>query len=121
MSRELTMYIRNDSSYDLKSYNITHTWNGHSNNLSGSNLAKGHRSNGQAITSGYNEHDWYTVQVTFADTKESVKMTDFYCDSSKSEKNVTLYIHDKYLDCAYSESKSDPDKHSSSCNKKHWT
>ncbi|WP_157604202.1 hypothetical protein [Pseudoalteromonas aliena] len=121
MSHKLKMYIRNDSSHPLKSYSVSHTWNDHTNNLNGENLAISQLSRSQEITSGYNEHDWYTVQLTFADTDSSSKQTDFYCDSSHSEKVVTLYIHDDYLDCAYSEEIGDPDKHSSSCNKKHWT
>ncbi len=101
MSHTLEMYVENESAYAIKHYSVTHTWDGIGNTLSGENLAKRDISAAQTITSGYTQYDWYTVQVTFADPKESTKTMDFYCNSSYSQNKVILKVYTSHLDCRY--------------------
>jgi hypothetical protein len=112
----MDMYVYNQSDGELKSYNITHSWDDITDNLHGENLPKGEYSQPQQVTTGYGpEYDWYTVQVTFANG--AVKGVHFYCNSSHSNSRVELEIETEYLNCVYY----DPGhKLDSACNKKHW-
>jgi hypothetical protein len=99
MSHELAMSVKNSSSYTLRKYSVTHSWNDHNENLSGDNLGKGSQSASIQITSGYTQYDWYTVQLTF-DTI-GVRQTNFYCNSSYDENQVIVDVFDTYLDLNY--------------------
>lgn len=103
MSRSIILKIQNNSSYAIKSYAIVHSWNDHTDILSGTDLAKGGTMGKEVtITSGYVEFDWYTVQIVFDVNGSRVRQTDFYCNSSKNDTVCVMEIGDNYVNCNYS-------------------
>ncbi|WP_064966608.1 hypothetical protein [Tenacibaculum ovolyticum] len=119
MSHTLDMYVRNKSSYTIRSYSVSHSWDGHNENLNGRNLPNGGgESHKIKITSGYSNYDWYTVQITFDGL--GVRQTDFYCNSSQSNKRIVIEIFDGWLDCNYYDNSSSGG-YDTGCNHKHWS
>jgi hypothetical protein len=102
MSHQLSLQVKNDSSYTLLTYSVAHSWDGHNELLKGTNLANGGTlSPSIQITSGYTQFDWYTVQLEF-DTI-GVRQTNFYCNSSYDQNKCIMDLHDGSLDCKYYE------------------
>lgn len=116
MSHELSMLVRNNSSYTLRTYSVSHSWNGHNENLHGANLGnKGAESASIQITSGYTQYDWYTVQFDF--DKIGVRQTNFYCNSSNDQDKCVVDVYDDYVDLLYYVG----DKYDTGCKKKHYS
>ena len=100
MSHQLSMSVQNNSSYTLKTYSVSHSWDGNNENLNGQNLANGGASSPSVqITSGYTQYDWFTVQLTF--DVLGVRQTNFYCNSSYSQNGCVVSVHDTSLDLQY--------------------
>jgi len=110
------MYAENQSGQTLRTFGISHTWDGNTDNLSSPpSLDNGARSRPQNITSGYVQYDWYTIQVTF-DNGVS-KQQDFYCNSSSSHNRVDIVIYSSHVDCRYYVD----DNYDTGCLDKGWT
>jgi|GEM_PF-2841675 len=100
MSHQLSMVVQNNSSYTLKTYSVVHSWNEHSNILTGNNLPNGGTDSPSIqITSGYTQYDWFTVQLCF--DVIGIRQTDFYCNSSYDQDRCVVSIRDGSLDLKY--------------------
>jgi hypothetical protein len=115
MSHSLDMYASNKSDMTLSSFSITHTWDGDTDNLNGTNLIAGASSPPQNITSGYTEYDWYTIQVTFENGVS--QQANFYCNSSYSQNAVYMDIYSDTVSCLYFAD----DTYETGCPNKSWT
>ena len=100
MSHQLSMRVQNNSSHTLVSYSVSHSWDGHNENLPGTNLPNGGAYSAPVqITSGYTQYDWFTVQFTF--DVEGARPTNFYCNSSYDQDGCVVSVHDDYVDLQY--------------------
>lgn len=99
MSHTMPMTVLNQSSQTLSSYNVSHDWDGNVNACAGTNLLVNQSSFPVTITTGYTQHDYYTVNITFADG--STFDTKFYCDSSHDQTSVVIQINNNDCNCVY--------------------
>jgi hypothetical protein len=121
MSHSLKIYAYNETGHTITSFSITHSWDGHTKTLTGTDLASGQWFPASVEDkTGYGpQRDWYTILVHIDTIGD--KATDFYCDSSQAHKSVGIVFKDKDLDCRYYK-QSNPKGHdaATSCNDKSY-
>ena len=99
MSRELRFKAVNKSGYDLINFTVTHSWNGKTHLLSGTNLPNNAVSDSVEITSGYTQYDWFAVVLNFKDL--GYRSTQFYCNSSSYHTACEIKIKKDDCDLRY--------------------
>jgi hypothetical protein len=116
MSHKLKLNVYNASNHELESYKVYHEWHGHKETLEGTNLEKSTYSSDKTITSGYNQHDNWKIDIIFKRNNNADQDVSFYCDSSHSDTGVTIRVKNKSVNCEYFK-----DSHpTGSCNNKHF-
>jgi hypothetical protein len=117
MSHKLEFSVKNCTNTTLVSYSVNHSWNDHKELLKGDDLGPNDYSKVIEITSGYGpEKDWWTISIQFPDRSEA---TDFYCNSSSSNKSVVLKVTEDGVDLCYYDKKGHKD-FQSQCSDKAW-